>query len=100
MTLSGFIIKGNECIQTLNINSHELEEKHENLSLVATKENEDEILEQLEIYFDRIILAIDIRIELKLIGKETTFKNKDLETSAKILPLTKILDPLLSKAES
>ena len=72
-----------KCIQNLNINSHDLEEMHKKLSLIATKENEDEILEQIEIDFDCIISAIDIRIELEVIEKETKFKIKDLETSAK-----------------
>ena len=99
VNLSGLIIKLNKCIQNLNRNSHDLEEIHEKLSLIATKENEDEILEQKEIDFDCIISAIDIRIELEVIEKETKFKIKDLETSAK-LPLTKKLDTLISKAES
>ena len=99
VNLSGLIIKLNKCIQNLNRNSHDLEEIHEKLSLIATKENEDEILEQIEIDFDCIISAIDIRIELEVIEKETKFKIKDLETSAK-LPLTKKLDTLISKAES
>ena len=50
-------------------------------------------------YFDCIISAIDIRIELEVIEKETKFKIKDLETSAK-LPLTNKPDILISKAES
>ena len=99
VNLSGLIIKLNKCIQNLNRNSHDLEEIHEKLSLIATKENEDEILEQIEIDFDCIISAIDIRIELEVIEKETKFKIKDLETSTK-LPLTKKLDTLISKAES
>ena len=99
VSLSGLIIKLNKCIQNLNRSSHDLEEIHEKLSLIATKENEDEILEQIEIDFDCIISAIDIRIELEVIEKETKFKIKDLETSAK-LPLTKKLDTLISKAES
>ena len=99
VNLSGLIIKLNKSIQNLNRNSHDLEEIHEKLSLIATKENEDEILEQIEIDFDCIISAIDIRIELEVIEKETKFKIKDLETSAK-LPLTKKLDTLISKAES
>ena len=99
VNLSGLIIKLNKCIQNLNRNSHDLEEIHEKLSLIATKENEDEILEQIEIDFDCIISAIDIRIELEVIEKEAKFKIKDLETSAK-LPLTKKLDTLISKAES
>ena len=86
VNLSGLIIL-NKCIQNLNRNSHDLEEIHEKLSLIATKENEDEILEQIEIDFDCIISALD-RIELELIEKETKFKIKDLETSAK-LPLIK-----------
>ena len=65
MTLSGHTIKLNKCIQNLNINIHNLEEIHEKLSLIATKENEDEILEQIEIDFYCIISAIDIRIELR-----------------------------------
>ena len=64
VNLSELTIKLNKCIQNLNINSHDLEEIHEKLSLIATKENEDEILEQIEIDFDCIISAIDIRIEL------------------------------------
>ena len=99
VNLSGLTIKLNKCIQNLNIYSHYLEEIHEKLSLIAIKENEDEILEQIEIDFDCIISAIDIRIELEVIEKETKFKIKDLETSAK-LPLTKKLDTLISKAES
>ena len=99
VNFSGLIIKLNKCIQNLNRNSHDLEEIHEKLSLIATKENEDQILEQIEIDFDCIISAIDIRIELEVIEKETKFKIKDLETSAK-LPLTKKLDTLISKAES
>ena len=99
VNLSGLIIKLNKCIQNLNRNSHDLEEIHEKPSLIATKENEDEILEQIEIDFDCIISAIDIRIELEVIEKETKFKIKDLETSAK-LPLTKKLDTHNSKAES
>ena len=99
VNLSGLTIKLNKCIQNLNINSHDLEEIHEKLSLIATKENEDEILEQIEIDFDCIISAIDTRIELEVIEKETKLKIKDLETSAK-LPLTKKLDTLISKAES
>ena len=63
---------------------HDLEEIHEKLSLIATKENEDEILEQIEIDFDCITSAIDIRIEIEVIEKETKFKIKDLETSAKL----------------
>ena len=99
VNLSGHIINLNKCIQNLNRNSHDLEEIHEKLSLIATKENEDEIMEQIEIDFDCIISAIDIRIELEVIEKEKKFKIKDLETSAK-LPLTKKLDTLISKAES
>ena len=99
VNLSGLIIKLNKCIQNLNRNSDDLEEIHEKLSLIATKENEDEILEQIEIVFDSIISAIDIRIELEVMETETKFKIKDLETSAK-LPLTKKLDTLISKAES
>ena len=99
VNLSGLIIKLNKCIQNLNRNSHDLEEIHEKLSLIATKENEDEILEQIEIDFDCIISAEDIRIELEVIEKETKFKINGLETSAK-LPLTKKLDTLISKAES
>ena len=97
VNLSGLIIKLNKCIQNLNRKSHDLEEIHEKLSLIATKENEDEILEQIEIDFDCIISAIDIRIELEVIEKETKFKIKDLETSAKLLS-TKKLDTLISKA--
>ena len=99
VNLSGLTIKLNKCIQNLNINSHDLEDIHEKLSLIATKENEGEILEQMEIDFDRIISAIDIRIELKAIEKETKFEIKDLETSAK-LPLTKKTETFISKAES
>ena len=99
VNLSGLIIKLNKCKQNLDRNSHDLEEIHEKLFLIATKENEDEILEQIEIDFDCIISAIDIRIELEVTGKETKFKIKDLETSTK-LPLTKKLDTLISKAES
>ena len=84
VNLSGLIIKLNKCIQNLNRNSHDLEEIHEKLSLIATKENEDEILEQIEIDFDCIISAIDIRIELEVIEKETKFN----------------INTLLSKAES
>ena len=47
-----------------------------------------------------IISAIDTRIELEVMQKETKFKIKDFENSAKISPLTKKLDILLSKAES
>ena len=97
--LSGFTIKLNKCIQNLNINGHDLEEIREKLSLIATKENEDEILEQIEIDFDCIVSVIDIRIELEVIEKETKFKIKNLETSANLL-LTKKLDTLISKAES
>ena len=88
VNLSGLIIKLNKCIQNLNMKSHDLEEIHEKLSLIAPKENEDEILEQIEIDFDCIISAIDIRIKLEVIEKETKFKIKDLQPSAK-LPLTK-----------
>ena len=38
-----------------------------------------------------IISAIDTRIELEVMQKETKFKIKDFENSAKILPLTKSL---------
>ena len=99
VNLSGLIIKLNKCIQNLNRHSHDIEEILEKLSLIATKQNEDEILEQIEIDFDCIISAIDIRIELEVIEKEAKFKIKDLETKAK-LPLTKKLDTLISKAES
>ena len=70
------------------------------LSLTAIKKNEKEILEQIEIDFVCIILAIDTRIEREVMQKETKCMIKDLENSAKILPLTKTLDILLSKAES
>ena len=99
VNISGLTIKLNKCIQNFDINSHDLEEIHEKLSLIATKEKEDEILEQIKIDFDCIISAIDIRIELEVIEKKTKFKIKDLETSAK-LPLTIKLDTLISKAES
>ena len=61
MNLSGLTIKLNKCIQNLNVNSHDLEDIHEKLPLTATKENKEEILEQIEIDFDCIISAIDIR---------------------------------------
>ena len=99
MNLSGLNIKLNKCIQNLTVNSHDLEEIHEKLSLTATKENEEEILEQIEIDFDCIISAIDIRIELEVMEKEAKFNIKDLETSAKLLSSTKNLDILLSQAE-
>ena len=83
VNLSGLTTKLNKCIQNLNINSHDLKEIHEKLSLIGTKENEDEILEQIEIDFNSIISAIDTRIELEVIEKETKLKIKDLETSAK-----------------
>ena len=56
---------------------------------IATKENEKEILEEIEIDFKCIISAIDTRIELEVIQKETKFEINNLENSAKILPLTK-----------
>ena len=52
VNLSGLTIRLNKCIQNLNVNSHDLEEIHEKLSLTATKENEEEILEQIEIDFE------------------------------------------------
>ena len=98
--LSGLSIKLNECVNNLNINCHNLEQIHEKLSLATTNDNEEEILKQIENDFDCIISAIDIRIELEVFDKETKYKIKDLETSAKILPLAKKLDNLLSKSES
>ena len=67
----GLIIKLNKCIQNLDITSHEFEEIHAKLSLTATKGNGEEILEQIGIDCDCTILAIDIRIELEVIEKET-----------------------------
>ena len=99
VNLSGLTINLNKCIQNLNVNRHDLEEIHEKLSLTATKENEEEILEQIEIDFDCIISTIDIRIELEVMEKEAKFNIKDLETSAKLFSSTKNLDTLLSKAE-
>ena len=98
--LSGLTIKLNECVNNLNINCNNLEQIHEKLSLAKTDDNEEEILEEIENDFDCIISAIDIRIELEVFDKETKYKIKDLETSAKILPLAKKLDNLLSKSES
>ena len=66
VNLSGLTIRLNKCIQNFNVNSHDLEEIHEKLSLTETQENEEEILEQIEIDFDCIISAIDIRIELEV----------------------------------
>ena len=101
VNLSGLIIKKKMNVyRTLIKNSHDLEKINEKLSLKATKENEKEILEQIEIDFVCIISAIDTRIELEVIQKETKFKIKDLENSTKILTLTNKLDILLSKAES
>ena len=100
VNLSGLIIKLNECIHNLNINSNDLEQIHEKLSLATTKDNEEEILTQIENDFDCIIMATDIRIELEVFEKETKDKIKDLKTSAKISPLAKKLDTLVSKTES
>ena len=100
INLSGLIIKLNECIHNLNIKSNDLEQIHEKLSLASTKDNEEEILTQIENDFDCIIMAIDIKIELEVFEKETKDKIKDLKTSAKILPLAQKLDTLLSKTES
>ena len=66
VNLSGLTIKLNECIHNLNINSNDLEQIHEKLSLATTKDNEEEILTQIENDFDCIIMAIDIRIELEV----------------------------------
>ena len=48
VNLSGLIIKLNECIHNLNINSNELEQIHEKLSFATTKDNKEEILTQIE----------------------------------------------------
>ena len=48
-----------------------LEETLEKLSLAAEKDNEEDILNQIEIDFDCLDLAYDIRIELEVLAKET-----------------------------
>ena len=98
--LSGLTIKLNECVNNLNINCHNLEQIHKKLSLVATDDNEEEILKQIENDFECIISAIDIRIELEAFDKETKYKIKDLETSAKNITISQKLDYILLKSES
>ena len=84
----------------MNINCHNLEQIHEKLSLATTDDNEEDILKQIENDFDCIISAIDTRIEIEVFEKETKRKIKDFENSAKLLPLAKKLDTLLTKTES
>ena len=43
----------------------------EKLSLAADKDNEEDILNQIEIDFDCLNLAYDIQIELEVLAKET-----------------------------
>ena len=100
VNLSGLTIKLNECVHRLNINCQNLEQIQDKLSLATTDDNEEDILKQIGNDFDCIISAIDIRIELEVFEKETKRKIKDLQTSAKLLPLAKKLEKLLSKTDS
>ena len=52
------------------------------MSLATTKENEAEILAQIENDYDCISAEIDTSIDLDVFETETKCKNKDLETLA------------------
>ena len=64
--LSDFLNNLSVCIQKLKRSTEILEETLEKLSLAAGKDNEEYILNQIEIDFDCLNLAYDIRIELEV----------------------------------
>ena len=68
--LSDFLNNLSVCIQKLKRSTEILEETLEKLSLAAGKDNEEVILNQIEMDFDCLNLAYDIRIELVL-AKQT-----------------------------
>ena len=65
------------------------------LSLVATEDNEKDILTQKENDFDVLYWAIDVRVELEDCEKETHDKIKKLNITAKLSTLSKGMDTLL-----
>ena len=69
--LSDFLNNLSVCIQKLKRSTEILEETLEKLSLEAGKDDEEDILHQIEIDFDCLNLAYDIRIELEVLAKET-----------------------------
>ena len=74
--LDKFSIRLNRCIRLLKINSDNLELAHEKISLASTKDNEKDILMQIENDFDVLNSAIDVRMELEDCEKETQDKIK------------------------
>ena len=74
--LSDFLNNLSVCIQKLKRSTEILEETLEKLSLTAEKDNEEDILNQIEIDFDCLNLAYDIQIEL--LAKETQ-RNIDVQ---------------------
>ena len=69
--LSNFLNNLSVCIHKLKRSTDILEETLESLSLAAGKDNEEDILNQIEIDFDCLNLAYDIQIELEVLAKET-----------------------------
>ena len=69
--LSDFLNNLSVCIQKLKRSTEILEETLEQLSLAACKDNEEDILNQIEMDFDCLNLAYDIRIELEVLAKQT-----------------------------
>ena len=98
--LDKFSIRLNQCIQLLKINSDNLELTHEKISLASTKDNEEDILMQIENDFDVLNLAIDIRMELEDCEKETHNKIKEFNISAKLSALSKGMNTLLLATEA
>ena len=82
----------------LKLSSDNLEDTHEKLSLTATKDKEDEILNQIEMDFDCLILALDIRIEV--LENQTLDMVKHLEKSSKSSLIVDKFDKLPEHTET
>ena len=98
--LDQFSIRLNQCIRLSKINSDNLELTHEKISLASTKDNEKDILMQIENDFDVLNLAIDVRMELEDCKKEAQDKIKEFNISAKLSALSKGMNTLLLATEA
>ena len=94
-----FSFRLNQCIRLLKINSDNLELTHEKISLASTKDNEKDILMQIENDFDVLNSAIDVRMELEDFEKENEDKITEFNISAKLSVLSKGMKTLLLVTE-
>lgn len=87
-------------IEALKYNADKLEGIHEQLSLAAGTDNEEEILMEIENDFVCLNLAVDIRIELEVLQNETERLIESAKLSSKSLALERKFDRLLEQAKA